>query len=87
MQGILYATCAATNALHQWKAERGLPSDRQLDTLHRTLQGLYEQERAERQALWRDLSRLRVGLAELAGQYLSATRKLELLGPPDGDHQ
>jgi hypothetical protein len=31
------------------------------------------------------VSRLRLGLAELAALYLSSTRKLELLNIPDGD--
>jgi len=85
LRGILYATVAATNAMHAFRAEQGQPSAQQLDGLHRTLQGLYEQERSERQALWRDVSRLRLGLAELAALYLSSTRKLELLNIPDGD--
>lgn len=85
LRGILYATAAATNAMHAFRAERGQPSAQQLDGLHRTLQGLYEQERSERQALWRDLSRLRLGLADLAALYLSSTRKLEILTAPAGD--
>lgn len=85
LHGILYATAAATNAMHTFRAEQGQPSAQQLDGLHRMLQGLYEQERSERQALWRDLSRLRLGLADLAALYLSSTRKLEILTAPDGD--
>lgn len=85
LRDLLYASCAATNALHAWRAERGEPSDRQLDNLHKTLQGLYEEERAERQSLWRDISRLRLALPELAGSYLSAARKLQILNQPGGD--
>ena len=57
LRDILYATAAATNAMHTWKAERGWPSDRQLDNLHKTLQNLYSQERDERVTLWRDVAR------------------------------
>lgn len=85
LRDLLYASCAATNALHTWRAERGEPSDRQLDNLHKTLQGIYEEERAERQSLWRDISRLRLALPELAGSYLSAARKLQILNQPRGD--
>lgn len=85
LRGIAYATVAATNALHTWKAERGWPSDRQLDNLHKTLNGLYEQERAERVTLWRDVSRLRQALPESAQLYLASIRKLDLLRDAGGD--
>jgi len=84
-RGILYASCAATNALHAWEAERGWPSDRQLDNLQRTLQNLYAQERDERIALWRDVARVRASLPEAFQNYLSAYRKLQLLGTPGGE--
>lgn len=79
LRGIAYATVAATNAIHTWRAERGWPSDRQLDNLHKTLQGLYEQERGERVSLWRDLSRIRQTVPEWAQQYLASVRKVDLL--------
>jgi hypothetical protein len=85
MQSILYATASATNALHAWEAERGWPSDRQLDSLQRTLQSLYAQERDERIALWRDVARVRASLPEAFQNYLSAYRKLQLLGTPGGE--
>lgn len=86
LRGIAYATVSATNAIHTWKAERGWPSDRQLDNLHKTLQGLYEQERSERISLWRDLSRIRQTVPEWAQQYLASVRKIDLLeaGSRDG---
>ena len=79
------AKCAATNALHDWKAERGQPSDRQLDSLQRTLQGLYLQQREERLHLWKDISRLRQVFPEWAQQYLAAVRKVDLLEDARGD--
>lgn len=81
---ILYASASATNALHTWKAERGWPSDRQLDNLQRTLQNLYAQEREERVSLWRDVARIRAELPEAAQVYLTAQRKLQLLDAPRG---
>lgn len=85
VRDILYATAAATNALHTWAAERGWPSDRQLDNLGKTLQNLYTQEREERVTLWRDVARIRAELPEAAQTYLSAHRKLQLLDIPGGE--
>ncbi len=79
------AKCAATNALHAWEAERGQPSDRQLDNLQSLLQNLYLQQRQERVSLWRDVSRLRQAVPAWAQQYTSAVRKAELLAPTRGD--
>ena len=85
MDGILYATAAATNALHTWEAERGWPSDRQLDNTHKTLQNLYAQQREERVSLWRDIARVRATLPEVVQLHLAAHRKLDLLDDTDGD--
>jgi len=82
---ITRAECAATNALHEWHAERGWPSDKQLDNLQKTLQGLYSQRRDERLSLWKDSSRLRQTLPEWVQQYLSAVRKVDLLDDGRGD--
>ena len=79
------AKCAATNAMHDWKAEHGQPSGQQLDNLQRTLQGLYLQQREERLHLWRDTSRLRQALPVWAQQYLAALRKVDLLYSARGD--
>jgi len=84
-RGLLYATASATNALHTWKAERGWPSDRQLDNLQKTLQNLYAQEREERVSLWRDVARVRAELPEAAQAYLTAHRKLQLLDRGGGE--
>jgi hypothetical protein len=85
MNGILYSTAAASNALHTWKAERGWYSERQLDNQHKTLQNLYAQEREERVSLWRDIARVRATLPEVVQQYLAAHRKLSLLDDTRGD--
>jgi hypothetical protein len=85
MNGILYSTAAATNALHTWKAERGWYNERQLDNQHKTLQSLYAQEREERVSLWRDIARVRATLPEVVQQYLAAHRKLSLLDDTGGD--
>jgi hypothetical protein len=79
MNGILYSSAAATNALHTWKAERGWYNERQLDNQQKTLQNLYAQEREERISLWRDIARVRATLPEVVQQYLAAHRKLSLL--------
>ncbi len=83
MTGILYASAAAMNAYHTWRAERGWPSDRQVDNLQRTLQELAGQERDERNQLWRDLARIRETLPDVAQEYLGAQRKLALLDGGD----
>lgn len=85
LRDILYATCAATNAMHAWKAERGHPSDRQVDNLHKTLQGLDLQQREERLSLWKDITRLRTTLPEVARDYLAAARKIAALQDDPGD--
>jgi len=86
MHGILYATAAALNALHTWKAEGWYHySERQLTNQHRTLQDLYAQERQERISLWRDLARVRATLPEVVQQYLAAHRKLSLLDDVEGE--
>ena len=85
MNGILYATAAATNTLHTWKAERGWYNERQLDNQQKTLQNLYAQEREERTSLWRDLARVRATLPEVVQQYLAAHRKLSILDDIGGE--
>jgi len=82
---ITYAKVAAINALHDWEAYHGWADAKQLASLHRTLQALYQEEREERVNLWRDVSRLRGLLPPAAQQYLSAQRKIELLDDTGGD--
>jgi hypothetical protein len=75
---IQLAKCAAMNAIYQAEAYRGAASvsARQHYAKHKAIQGLYEQEREERVNLWKDVSRLKLGLPESAQQYLSAHRKV-----------
>ena len=55
-------------------------NERQRETLAKRLQECYGEQRAERITLWRDVSRLRVNIPESAQLYLSAHRKLLILG-------
>jgi hypothetical protein len=73
--------CAAINAIYHHEAYcgTGSASSRQHYAKHKAIQGLYEQERLERTALWKDVSRLRTLLPESAQQYLSADRKVAAL--------
>ena len=77
--------CAALNSIYASEAYHGPPSDKQFYSLHKRIQDLYEQQREERVNVWRDVSRLRLGLAESIQQYLSAHRKLGILNDPLGD--
>ena len=74
------AVCEANNAVHRQVADQGAPAnERQRYSANKMIQALYEQERSERINLWRDVSRLRVGLPEGIQQYLAAYRKLSIL--------
>ncbi len=76
--------CEAWNAFFRIEAEQGCPGDvRQHYAVDKRLQELYQEQRAERTTLWRDLSRIRLAVPESAQQYLSATRKLSLLNEED----
>ena len=46
---------------------------------------LYQEQRAERIDLWRDVSKLRLELPEVAQSYLSAYRKVSILEDTKGD--
>lgn len=61
------------------------PSPEQYVIYDRRMQDLSADRRAERVALWRDVSRLRERIPESAQLYLSSLRKLDLLQDPDGD--
>lgn len=75
------AKCAAANDLYALEAVQGQPAnERQRETLAKRLQECYGEQRAERITLWRDVSRLRTGIPESAQLYLSAHRKLSILG-------
>ena len=48
-------------------------------------QELYEQMRLERVTLWKDISRLKQSLPEVAQNYLAAYRKVAILEDDGGD--
>ena len=79
--------CSAITSLFALEAERGgVPADsKELYGLSKVLQRFYQEQRAERVEFWKDVSRLRQSLPEVAQQYLSAYRKMEILDSHDGD--
>lgn len=79
-----WAKCYAFNEL----AHQGWPATaEQYATYNRRLQDLHADQRAERIALWKDVSDLRRALPESVQQYLSTYRKLEILDDSRGDGQ
>ena len=82
MLEIEWAKCYAFNELARGGS---LPSEEKYAIYERRLQDLHRDQRAERVNLWRDESRLRQQLPESAQQYLSASRKLDIIGDTDGD--
>jgi hypothetical protein len=81
------AECSAVNSLLGIIADRGsAPAmPREVYAVQKQLQRIYQEEREERVNLWRDVSRLRVTIAEVAQQYLSAYRKVYFLEASKGD--
>lgn len=81
------AKCAAINAIYHHEAYVGPGSatSKQHYAKHKAIQGLYEQVREERTALWKDISRLKLLLPESAQQYLTAHRKAVALSTSPGD--
>ena len=80
------AKCDAINALFTWEAQYGWPANaKEQYVLGKRLQALYADQRAERVAVWKDISRLRQTLPEAAQSYLSALRKLTVLEDTGGD--
>jgi len=79
------AKCAAANAIYTHEAYVGPADSSQMEKKHRTIQGLYEQQRDEQTTLWKDVSRLRILLPESVQTYLSAYRKRSILGQEPGD--
>lgn len=81
---IEWAKCRATNDLLAWEANHGWPaSAEQQYQLGKRMDQLYTEQRAERVAVWRDVSRLRQSFPESAQQYLTAQRKMEILEDPE----
>ena len=82
MTGIEWGKCYAFNEM----AKGGWPATSQQEEAYaKSLQDLHAQQRNERVAYWRDISRLKQILPESAQQYLSAFRKTEILKDTEGD--
>lgn len=72
--------CAILSAHFNREAEMGQPSDsRQTYSLSKFIEQLYQRQREERTTLWQDVSRIKLGLPEVAQLYLTAYRKAALL--------
>jgi hypothetical protein len=83
MYELQLAQCAAQNDLFAFEARYGWPAPaEQHYVLGKRLQRLYSEQRAERVALWQDVSRVKQLLPESAQQYLSAVRKMQILDAP-----
>ena len=82
MTGIEWGKCYAFNEMVKggWPA-----SAEQEEAYARCMQDLHAQQRNERVAYWRDISRIKQILPESAQQYLSAFRKTEMLKDTEGD--
>ena len=86
MQELEESVCAAHNSVFRQEADQGTPANqRQQYSADKRIQEIYEQQRAERVNLWRDVSRLRLALPENAQQYLTAHRKVSALESHRGD--
>lgn len=81
------AKCAASNAIFRIEADRGgMPvSSKEQYAKDKRLQEIYQEQREEQVNLWRDVSRLRLSLPEIAQLYLSAYRKARLFNDVQGD--
>ena len=82
MTEIEWSKCYAFNEM----AKGGWPTSAEQEEVYaRRLQDLHAQQRNERVAYWRDISRIKQILPESAQQYLSAFRKTEMLKDTEGD--
>ena len=78
--------CEADNAIFRQVAAQGSPADnRQQYSATKLAQELYEQMRLERVTFWKDISRLKQSLPEVAQNYLAAYRKVAILEDGTGD--
>ncbi len=77
--------CAAMNAIYHHEAYAGPPASKQMYAKHKAIQDLYEEQRTERAALWKDISRLKMQIPESAQLYLGAYRKSAILAEEPGD--
>ena len=87
LKEIAESQCAAMNTFFDLESLIGpvAAASREAHRLNKSLQDLYGEERLERVKLWEDVSRLRQALPEAAQAYLSARRKVALLGDLQGD--
>jgi hypothetical protein len=83
------AVCEAHNGLFRQMADHGMnvANQRQMYSVDKQTQKIYEMQREERINLWRDVSRIKLGLPESAQLYLTAYRKAALLTDTEGDAQ
>ena len=81
--------CSASNSIFRIEAEHGgVPaSSKERYSEDKRVQEIYMEQREEQVNLWRDVSRLRLSLPELAQLYLGAYRKGRLLSDAQGDGQ
>jgi hypothetical protein len=81
------AKCAASNSIFRLEAESGgVPANsKERYSEDKRVQEIYQEQREEQVNLWRDVSRLRLSLPELAQLYLGAYRKARLLNDAMGD--
>ena len=77
--------CAAITSFFTHEAFHG-PADAKVEySLQKRLDELYGEQRSERIHLWRDVSKLKLLLPEQAQNYLTATRKVDILDDHQGD--
>jgi hypothetical protein len=79
------SVCEVHNGLFRQLADHGtlVANQRQQYSVTKQVQKIYDMQREERINLWRDVSRLRLGLPEIAQAYLSAHRKVAALESGD----
>ncbi|MDO8302661.1 MAG: hypothetical protein Q7T18_05420, partial [Sedimentisphaerales bacterium] len=79
--------CEAENALFRLVAKRGgsPATSKEVYSVTKKMQDIYQQQREERVDLWKDISRLKVSLPETIQQYLSAYRKMAILDEVKGE--
>ncbi len=81
------AVCEAHNGLFRQMADHGLKvaNQKQMYSVDKRVQQIRELQMEERVNLWRDVSRLKLGLPEIAQQYLAAYRRMQILESEPGD--
>jgi len=80
MTDLKWSQCYAFNEM----AKGGWPATDEKELLYnRRMQDIAAQERLERTAFWRDVSRLRQQIPESVQNYLSVSRKMQILDEPN----